>query len=293
MKEQPIIHEITPLKDDDSLYIADRRKMEFSYPIHNHTAFELNFVEHAAGVRRIVGDHSEVIGDYDLVLITSSNLEHVWEQHRCNSDNIHEITIQFYWPMDEGFLARAPFNSIRDMIETAKKGLAFPIEAIMKVYSRLTKLAQEEDSFQALYLFMGILHDLSKCETAYTLATTSYAKVNIQDDSKRILKVKNYIHDHYMDNIRLEDIAGIAGMSTSAFSRYFKLHTGCTLRDYLVNIRLGNASRMMLDTDESIANISFYCGFNNLSNFNRLFKDRKGCSPSSFREDMRKIRRKL
>ena len=87
MEESKVIHEITPLMGKDVLYIADRRKKEFTYPIHNHEVYELNFVEHAAGVRRIVGDSSEVIGDYDLVLITSPDLEHVWEQ---NESTVYE-----------------------------------------------------------------------------------------------------------------------------------------------------------------------------------------------------------
>lgn len=72
------IREITPLSDKDCFYIADRHKKEFTYPMHCHREFELNFVEHAPGVRRVVGDSAEVIGDYDLVLITSPDLEHVW-----------------------------------------------------------------------------------------------------------------------------------------------------------------------------------------------------------------------
>lgn len=90
-----IMREITPLSDRDCFYIADRRKTEFTYPIHCHAEFELNFTEHAAGVRRVVGDSAEVIGDYDLVLITGKELEHVWEQHECDSKEIREITIQF------------------------------------------------------------------------------------------------------------------------------------------------------------------------------------------------------
>ena len=83
-----IIREITPLSDKDCFYIAERYKTEFTYPIHNHSEFELNFTEKAAGVRRIVGDSSEVIGDYDLVLITGKDLEHVWEQNECRSKEI-------------------------------------------------------------------------------------------------------------------------------------------------------------------------------------------------------------
>ena len=90
-----VLHEITPLGEHDFMYVADRHKKEFTYPMHSHEIFELNFVENAAGCRRVIGDSSEVIGPYDLVLITSPDLEHVWEQHQCQSTDIHEITVQF------------------------------------------------------------------------------------------------------------------------------------------------------------------------------------------------------
>ncbi|MCR5180560.1 MAG: AraC family transcriptional regulator, partial [Bacteroidaceae bacterium] len=90
-----VMREITPLSDSDCFYLADRHKSSFEFPIHNHPEFELNFIAGAAGVRRTVGDSSETIGDYDLVLITSPNLEHVWEQGECHSTDIREITIQF------------------------------------------------------------------------------------------------------------------------------------------------------------------------------------------------------
>ena len=88
-----IIREITPLSEKDCFYIVDRRKTEFTYPIHCHSEYELNFIEHAPGVRRVVGDSAEVIGEYELVLITGKELEHVWEQNACKSPLIHEITI--------------------------------------------------------------------------------------------------------------------------------------------------------------------------------------------------------
>lgn len=78
-----VLREITPLSEHDFMYVADRHKKEFDYPIHIHDVLELNFVANAAGARRVVGDSSEVIGDLDLVLITSSDLEHMWEQHEC------------------------------------------------------------------------------------------------------------------------------------------------------------------------------------------------------------------
>ena len=93
-----------------------------------------------------------------------------------------------------------------------------------------------------------------------------------------------------MDEIRLATLADIAGMSPSAFSRFFKLHTGRNLSEYIIDIRLGCATRLLVDTSQSIAEISFNCGFNNLSNFNRIFKKKKNCSPTEFRENYHKTR---
>ena len=291
MEESRVIHEITPLMGKDALYIADRRKKEFTYPIHNHEVYELNFVEHASGVRRIVGDSNEVIGDFDLVLITSPDLEHVWEQNTCTSEDIREITVQFYLDMSEdSLLSRNPFYSMRKMLLEARKGLAFPIDAIMRVYQQLDTLSSIKDGFYAVMQFMTILYELSKCKDAWTLATSSFAKVEVESDSRRVLKVKNFIAKNYMDEIRLNTLADIAGMSPSAFSRFFKLHTGRNLSEYIIEQRLGYASRMLVDSTKSVAEICFQSGFNNLSNFNRLFKKRKGCSPSEFRENYHKTR---
>lgn len=289
--DRRIIHEITPLMGKDVLYIADRHKKEFTYPIHNHSVYELNFVENAKGVRRIVGDSQEVIGDYDLCLITSPNLEHVWEQNECHSDDIREITVQFDFSMsDETLFGRNPYASITRMMQEAKKGLSFPLQAIMKVYGMLDTLSSVKDGFYALQQFLTILYELSRCENARTLASSSYAKVTVEDDSRRILKVKNFISKNYMDELRLPELASLAGMSSSAFSRFFKLHTGRNISEYIIDLRLGYAARMLVDTAKSISEIGFDCGFNNLSNFNRIFKKKKGCSPSEFRESYHKTR---
>lgn len=286
-----IIHEITPLMGKDVLYIADRHKKEFTYPIHNHSVYELNFVENAKGVRRIVGDSQEVIGDYDLCLITSPDLEHVWEQNECHSDDIREITVQFDFSMsDETLFGRNPYASITRMMQQAKKGLSFPLQAIMKVYGMLDTLSSVKDGFYAVQQFLTILYELSRCENARTLASSSYAKVTVEDDSRRILKVKNFISKNYMDELRLPELASLAGMSSSAFSRFFKLHTGRNISEYIIDLRLGYAARMLVDTAKSISEIGFDCGFNNLSNFNRIFKKKKGCSPSEFRESYHKTR---
>lgn len=284
-----IIREITPLSDRDCFYIAERHKTEFTYPMHSHLEYELNFTEKAAGVRRIVGDSTEVIGDYDLVLITGEQLEHVWEQHECRSKEIREITIQFSSDLFfKSFIDKNQFATIRRMLERAKKGLCFPMSAILKVYSKLDTLASEKEGFYAVIKLLTILYELSLCEEAYTLSSSSFARMSVHSDSRRVSKVQEYINAHYKEEIRLNNLADMVGMTPVSFSRFFKLRTGKNLSDYIIDIRLGFAARLLVDSTMSVAEICYECGFNNLSNFNRIFKKKKECSPKEFRENYRK-----
>ena len=104
------------------------------------------------------------------------------------------------------------------------------------------------------------------------------------------MKVKQYVNDHYAEELRLEELANMVGMTPSAFSRFFHSRTGRTLMDYIIDIRLGNAARLLVDTTQSISEIYFSCGFNNLSNFNRIFKSKRGYTPRDFRTLFKKKR---
>lgn len=286
-----IMREITPLSERDCFYIADRRKTEFTYPIHCHAEYELNFTEYASGVRRIVGDSAEVIGDYDLVLITGKELEHVWEQYECTSKNIREITIQFSPDLFfSNFINKSQFDSIRKMLERAQCGLCFPMQAIMKVYNWLDRLATQEQGFYSVMNFLRILYELSLYDDARVLSSSSFAKIETTSESRRVQKVQRYIAAHYKEEIRLGFLADMIGMTPVSFSRFFHLRTGKTLSDYIIDIRLGYATRLLVDSSRTIAEICYDCGFNNLSNFNRLFKRKKGCSPKEFRENYRKTK---
>lgn len=293
-KEDKAIKEITPLSEKDFFYIADRSKSEFTYPMHSHSDYELNFTQNAAGVRRIVGDSVEVIGDYDLTLISSKDLEHVLEQHECRSDRVREITIQFSPDIfSNNFINKTQFDSIRKMLERGQKGIAFPMSAIIKVYPILDTLSLEEDSFYAVMKFFTILYELSKADGAKTLSSSPFARVENYSDSRRIQLIQQYINENYKQDIRLPVLAQMAGMTPVAFSRFFKSCLGRSLSDYIIDIRLGYATNALVETTQSIADICYDCGFNNLSNFNRIFKKKKNCSPKEYRENFRKKRKNI
>jgi AraC-like DNA-binding protein len=279
------IHEITPLGERDCFYVVERFKNEFTYPLHSHEAYELNFIEKAEGVRRIVGDSTEIIGSYDLVLITGNDLEHTWEQGSCKSDKIREITIQFSPTLlNESLLHKTQFDGIHEMFEKARHGLCFPMSAIMRVYNMLDSLASGEQGFDAFLRFLTLLNTLATyTEEARTLSSSAFAQVEPTCDSRRVKRIQSYIAQHFAEKVRLEEVAEMVGMTSTSFSRFFKLRTGSPFSEYLIDVRIGNAARFLIDSTMSVSEICYQCGFNNLSNFNRLFKQKKGYSPTEFR----------
>mgnify|MGYP000329867692 CR=1 FL=1 len=90
------------------------------------------------------------------------------------------------------------------------------------------------------------------------------------------VKVIDYLNQHFDKPISLADVANLANMTEVSFSRFFKQHTGISFIDNLLEIRLGHASRLLIETHLPISQIAFNCGFNNISNFNRIFKKKKG-----------------
>lgn len=288
-----ILHEITPMMEQNIVYIVDRKQKVFDFPLHTHEVCELNFIERAPGARRTVGDSVETIDDMDLVLINNGDLEHIWEKHEYRGHNAREVTIQFdiHFEEDSLFLA-TPFRSIREMMLKARRGLCFPRETIVKVHQYLDTIGNQTDGFYAISTLMTILYELSKCSDVRMLASKDSVTDIITEENDRIDKIKEYIHAHYREEITLPDISQMSGMSISSFGRFFKQQTGRTLSEYIIYLRLSYATSRLIESSDSISDICFASGFNNMSHFNRLFKRNKGCSPSQFRETYR-VRQKF
>ena len=287
-----VLREITPLTRKDCLYIVERHKSEFLYPLHSHSDFELNFIENAPGVRRVVGDSVEEIGPFELTLVTGPELEHAWEQGNCTAPDVREITIQFASNMFEGEgMDKTLFASIHQMLDRAQLGLTFSLKSIMRVYPMLDTLASETEPFRQYMSFLQIMYELSRADDSRVLASRAYARP-YEDavQSRRIQKVKEYIAAHFSEDIRLETLSELVGMTPPAFSRFFRARTNRTVMDYLIDIRLGNAARLLVDTTQNISEICYSCGFNNLSNFNRIFKAKRGYTPRDFRTLFKKTR---
>jgi len=280
-----IIKEITPLTNSDCFTIFERKKEDFDFPLHYHEEMELNFISNASGARRVVGDHIEEIGDIELVLI-GSNLPHVWETHKLCGKEIHEVTIQFHKDLfDEKFLRRNQLRVIRELFEKSKCGILFSAETAQNIGPRLIKL-NKKHGFDSVLELMSILHDLSTSRNMRTLSDSTFSNAEFSYNSRRVEKVMEYININFDKQISLAEVSRIANMTEVSFSRFFKSRTGISFTDSLTEIRLGHASRKLIDTTESVAEVAYNCGFNNISNFNRIFKKKKGCTPKEFRENL-------
>ena len=286
-----LFKEVSPLSSKDCFILIERQKTNFNFPIHIHPECELNFIENAKGAQRIVGDSIEEIDEEELVLVTNPHLEHAWKDYRNVSKNIHEITIQFHPDLlTDTFLNKNQMISIRQLFRHAERGVAFSRESIAKVRPLLKTLTCENDSFYSLIKLLIILHELSIDKGMRELSTGQFAaNVMHQHSSDESLgRVMDYLSRHYSEVIRLSEVAAMVNMSESSFCRFFKQHTSKSFIDFLTDIRLGAASRALIDSSLSIAEIGYDCGFNNLSNFNRIFKKKKGVTPSEFRDNYRK-----
>ena len=282
---EPILREITPLMQSDCFTLFYRVKKEFDFPLHHHEAFELNFIQNAKGARRVIGDHMEEIDDLELAFV-GPNLRHAWFTHKCQSKEIKEITIQFHRDLfDDRFLHRNQMSHIRTMFERSLRGILFSRETTEAIMPRLYDLMQKH-GFDSVLELMSILHDLSTSRNMRTLSDFSFHNTErISYNSRRVESVMAYLNKNFEKEITLSEISKLASMSEVAFSRFFKARTGKTFVDTLNEIRLGNASRMLIDTTQSINEIAYHCGFNNLSNFNRTFKKKKHCTPKEFRDE--------
>lgn len=283
-----LIIEIPPISNKDCYYLQERTKPCFNYPLHRHDAFELNFVENCKGARRIVGDSIEELPEYDLAFV-GCNLEHVWEQHNCQPGEIHEITIQFppnFFPST--FMNRHVMKPMLDMVEMASYGVAFGMKAIMTVYDRLNNLAKSEPSFHSVQTMIGILYDLAESGDYHRLSSSTYSHVSVPVTSRRVQKITDYVDQHYPEEIRMEQLAEMVGMTPNALSRFFKQRTNSSISSYINEVRIGMASQLLTESTMTIQEISYKCGFNTISNFNRTFKSIKGLSPKEFREIYKK-----
>ncbi len=281
-----ILRENTPLTDNDCFMIFSRKKSEFDFPLHTHKEMELGLVMNAAGASRVIGNHVGTIDDIDLVLVNGET-PHAWFTDQCKSKEIYEITLQFSLDLfHEKFLNRNPMAALRQLFEDAKRGVLFSREVALQVKPLIIALYDQSSAggMKPLLDMLSILNILSLTTDRQMLSDVTFVHKQMKSlHSARLESVFAYMNQNFNRQIALRDVAEMINMSEVSFSRFIKKATGQSFIDTLTEIRLGHVTRMLIDTDMTIAEIAFCCGFNNMANFNRIFKRKKGMPPHQFR----------
>lgn len=229
--------------------------------------------------QRIIGDSVEEFTSPDLVMI-GPNLPHVWNSA---SSDAQVITIQFHSTLlNDSFLTKKAAFPLMELFEQVKVGVVFSKHITEEMIGRIKSFSKMQ-GFDSYIELLSILYDLSLSRNRRTLASPAYIQQRIPAKSRRIDKVDQYISGNLDKIIKIEDIAELVNMSPSAFSHFFKKRTHRSFTDYLTEKRIGLAARLLISTEKSIAEICYECGFGNISNFNRVFKLKKCCTPSQFK----------
>ncbi|MEO1435925.1 MAG: AraC family transcriptional regulator [Bacteroidota bacterium] len=256
-----------------------------SYEWHFHPEYEIVFVSAGKGKRHI-GNHISYFENGDLIFL-GPNLPHFGFTPETG-DHSEEIVLQMSENfLGDGFFEIPEFEKIRQLFNRARSGISFSGNTKAIVGKKLDDL-RRKSPFDRLIGLLKILQLLANTRE-YTMLNASGITVDVDSkEHSRVEMIYNYVQRHYTETIKLDDIADVVSMTVPAFCRYFKQLTNTTFTKFVNEIRIGQASKLLKDSEMSIAEISLESGFNNLSHFNKQFRLVTGQSPSAFRKEAKK-----
>ncbi len=281
---KPLIEKIDP-PGNQCFACRWRRDPRFDFSWHYHPELELTWIARSRG-RRYVGDHIEDYRDGDLILL-GPNLPHTWASAAdVTGGRIrrHEaVIVQFREDfLGETFFEHAETRAIGRLFDRAIRGLKFGPRTAETVTEAMRRLPGLEGPARLIAL-LQILARLAAARDVTPLASEGFLAQPTATDSERIDRVCQYVHRHLAEPFSQTDAAAVAHLSPAAFSRFFKRATGRTFVAYVNDLRVGEACRLLMESDRSIAEVCFDVGFSSLSNFNRRFRQLKGMTPRDYR----------
>ena len=253
---------------------------------HFHPEFQLFIVVDGRGTR-FVGDHIQRFKAGDLVF-TGPNLPHLWRSDQEYFDGKSDllargIVIYFHENfLGQSLLEKNELLEIRQLLNKSKRGMLILGKTARSVGKLMRKLL-ETNAFKSVLTLLEILDMLARSEDYQLLASETYGNSLKRKDTARMNRVYDYIMANFHQKITLGEVADLAYMTTSSFSRYFKQHSNKTFSQLLSEVRIGHASKLLIEQDLSVSEVCFKSGFPTLSNFNRQFKRIHGLSPLEYR----------
>lgn len=288
IKKKPTLEKLTPSFGSSILVKRHSEKADRLNAFwHFHPELELVYVNKGQGKTHI-GNHLSYFNNSQLILI-GSNLPHNGFADRLTA-NGSETTVQFKSDFLGNNIIEIPeMTDINALYERAKKGIRFHVEAKAYIGPKIDKLL-DIDGLDRILKFLEILNYLAKTEDYSLLNADGYAFEAEAQDSAKIGAVFKYVNKNFQHHIALDEIADEVSMTVPAFCRYFKKATGKTFTQIVNEYRVVHATKLLSEeSDMSIADVCFECGFNNFSHFNKVFNDITGKSASIYRKEIKLI----
>ena len=277
-----------PYGPDHSFSIRKEMSPNVNNRWHYHPEIELIHFHGGCGTQ-FIGDHISQFEPGDIVLV-GCNLPHFWKYDDIYNDspalpNPYATVIHFFENfIGERFLYLPESRHIKNLLEKAKRGILLKGSIAGEIGDLMEKIYQAEGIYKIISL-ISCLSEFALCENLMMLSSLGFKYGSAESDNKRINDIYNYSFNHFHQKIKLSEVAEIAQMTQNSFCRYFKYHTGKTFSDFLMEIRIGYACKLLIANKFSVKQICYESGFNNFSCFHRYFKKLTGKTPQSYQKE--------
>ena len=254
---------------------------------HFHPHYQLFTVIKGTGTR-FIGDDIRHFEEGDTVFL-GPNMPHLWRSDRNYFEKESQLQtegIVVYFKEDflgNDFFEKPEMFDIKSFLKNSERGLDLKGTLGAEMVSDLNELLGLT-GFEGISKLLNILHKLSVTNDYQYISSSNYTNTHKISETERMRIVHEYVLKHFKENINLSTVASLSNMTEAAFCRYFKSRTNKTFSDFVKEIRIGNACKMLQDENKSISQTCYESGYNTVSNFNNQFKSLKGVSPLQYQK---------
>lgn len=260
----------------------------FSTEFHFHNECQINYIMESEG-KRIIGDNVETFKSDELTLL-GPDLPHVWYSDKQNAGRKrkghHARSITLFFNPDKLLEALAHFGSVKrleSLLKKAGRGMKFSGRTKLQLKQLMLEMTTQNE-MKRLITFIRMLDVITTTKEFDFLASDGYINSYQAKDNDRIDKVFKYVFNNFPAEIKLNYVASLVNMNKQAFCRYFKSRTQKTFVQFVNEVRIGHACKLITNGENQIAGLAYDCGYNSLSNFNRFFKEVKGITPREYKK---------
>lgn len=275
-----------PATTEESFRVIEIRGPKYHCTWHFHPEYQLGIVLKGAG-HRIVGDNIAPLEAGDVSLL-GPNLPHAWqfESTPGRREELHAVVVYFKEDsFGADFFRRPEAQRIQSLLRRASTGLQ-PLGRTRREVSRLLEAMPQADGFQRVLTLLQILHLLAQSDELVPICSPGFMPKGPDRDGERLRRICDLIQQRLAEPINRDEVARMAHFSPSAFSRFFRARTGKTFHDFVTELRIGRACRLLSERELTVTEIAFACGFTSIASFNRSFRRNKKAAPTEYRRKL-------